>query len=182
MKNNLSIMLVLGVLSTCPAGGEEAKIVVDSRPEMGVPAEALAQEHEAPKKGQKTFVELTDGIIKTVRIRYYDKEKLATEELATDYVRKILKDKTLDVAGFQIWSEALGEPEVECRIEFTTEHQEQVWKKQREQPVKGKIHHREGCLLIWPGRACFRDAAGRWWFVYPGVKANRVRPTPAVQE
>src|SRR5580704_17876263 len=103
---------------------QEPSIVVDNRPEPGVPPEALAQMHvkmSAKEKAEAVALAgkeypvrlrtLTAGTIKTVRIRYYNKETWATEKQAREYVAGLFAHKSLDVYGFQIWSQGVGVPE-----------------------------------------------------------------------
>ncbi len=59
--------------------------------------------------------------------------------------------------GFQIWSQLVGVPEIECFVEFKDEYQEKL--------LHDHKPYREGRLLIGNTESCFRDATGRWWFV-----------------
>jgi uncharacterized protein (TIGR03067 family) len=156
----------LALLRTRAVDGKGPSIVFDNRPEAGVPPEALAQMHakrpakEEPLPGQTwppKLHEITAGTIRTVRIRYFNKDSWATEEQAREYVRGYLAHKSLEAFGFQIWSQGVGVPEIECRVEFTDEYREKLSNDQKP--------YWEGRLLIWNTESCFRDATGRWWFV-----------------
>ncbi len=135
-------------------------IVFDDRPAIGVPPEALAQKPGASRNKEllKTFHDMTDGTMKAVRIRYFNKATWATKEEACAYVAGFLSDKSSAVFDFQIWSQSVGRPEIESIIEFSDDS----LKKLR---AEKKPCHSEGLLLLWNTEACFRDATGRWWFV-----------------
>lgn len=149
---------------------KEPSIVFDNHPEVGLPAEALAQmDAKYPAKAAKRpakeeglsdppkLHEITAGTIKTVRIRYYNKDTWATEEQAREYVRGFLAHKSLDAFGWQVWSQGVDMPEIECLIDFTDEYRKKL--RDEEKPCA------EGRLLIWNTESCFRDATGHWWFV-----------------
>ncbi|HVX15787.1 MAG TPA: hypothetical protein VHC22_31685 [Pirellulales bacterium] len=170
-----SLLFALSLIVTLDETGEKPSIVFDNRPEMGVPAEALAQMRERPpqeafpaKPRPQMFHDLTEGTIKTVRIRYFNKDTWAADEAARDYVAGFLANESLGVFGFQIWSQGVGVPEIECVIEFTDEHRKQLLEEQK--PCL------EGRLLIWNTEACFRDATGRWWFVNAFDHFHRSHP------
>ena len=147
------------VLAFAAGGGQNPSIVFDNRPEAGVPADALAQKSHSA--GSKPFRSLAGGTIKTVRVRYFNKQTWATEEQAGAYVAGFLAHPKLDAFEFQVWSQGVGVPEVECVIEFTDAHRREIRDAGK---VKGPLP-REGRLLLWNTEACFRDATGRWWFV-----------------
>ncbi len=148
--------VLLALVLTCAVDGKEPSIVVDDRPEAGVPPEALAQKTDKAF-GNGTFQAMTQGTIKTVRIRYFNKRTWATEELAREYVAGFLAHESQEVFDFQIWSQGVGVPEIECLVDFTDEYREKL--------RNDKKPCREGRLLIWNTESCFRDATGRWWFV-----------------
>lgn len=167
--------VLLPLLFICGVGGGEPKIVFDNRPETGLPREAQAQTRaDSPSREEltKLYATLTaqegevqwpvdfhdvTGTIKTVRIRYFNKETWKGEKEARDYVRGFFTNKSSKVYSFQIWSQGVGVPEIECLVDFTDEYR----KKLRDE---GKPCD-TGRLLIWNTEACFRDATGRWWFV-----------------
>ena len=111
---------------------------------------------------------LTADTIKTVRIRYYNKETWATEKQAREYVAGFLAHGSLDVFDFQIWSQGVGVPEIECIVEFTDEYRKKLLAEQKP--------FREGRLLIWNTESCFRDATGRWRFVNAFDHFHRSHP------
>ena len=89
--------------------GQEPSIVFDNRPELGVPTEALAQEDmKSPLVPSRSLYELTDGTLKTIRIRYFNKDTWATEDQAREYVRGFLADKSSEIYGSQVWSQVVG--------------------------------------------------------------------------
>jgi hypothetical protein len=157
---------LIGVLSVDSVGREEPKIVFDNRPEAGIPLEAKAQadrkltarekELAAKAKGIK-FHTFTAGTIKLVRIRYFNKETWKSEKEASEYLAGVLANKSSGVFGFQIWSQGVGVPEIECLVEFTDEHCKKL--------LAENEACQEGRLLIWHTEACFRDATGRWYYV-----------------
>lgn len=165
---------LIGVLGAGPVSSEEPSIVFDNRPEAGIPEEAQAQEHrkstalpikmESPIK----FHTLTAGTIKSVRIRYFNKETWASEKDARDYVAGFLGNKSSEVFGFPIWSQSVGVPEIECLVEFTDEYRKKL--------LGERKGCREGRLLIWNTECCFRDATGRWYFVNAFDHFHRAHP------
>jgi hypothetical protein len=164
MKAIVSVLILVSAVH-----GEEPSIVFDNRPEWGAPKEAAAQEQwkAGPNDAQSLFA-LTGGTIKTVRVRYFNKNTWATEDQARDYVRGFLDHKSLGISSHQVWSQGVGVPEIECIVEFTEEHQ----RKLREL----KLPCRDGRLLIWKTVSCFRDALGRWWFVNAFDHFHRAHP------
>lgn len=140
-------IVAIVLLLTLSASGEEPTIVFDNRPEMGVPREAHDQKPDPTIKVPPSFHALTSGTIKTVRIRYFDKDTWATEKDAGAYVAGFLSNKSSEAYGAQIWAQSVGIPDIECIFEFTDEVS------------------REGRLLIWGTVACYRDPTGRWWYV-----------------
>ena len=140
--------------------GQGPPIVFDDRPDAGVPPEARAQKPDVrPAEGPpRTLHAMTDGTIKTVRIRYFNRAAWASEAQAREYVAGFLADTTLEGFDFQIWSQMVGRPELECVVEFTDAYLEKL------RPT-GRPVQREGRLLIWNTESCFRDATGRWRFV-----------------
>ena len=160
------------------ANADEPSIVIDNTPEQGIPAEALAQEHRKPtaqeealiaKWGTIKFTSLTDGTIKSVRIRYFSSKTWATEKDVREYVAGMLKNKASDAFRFQVWSQGTtGSPEIECIVEFTEEHRKKLLAEN-----KGCA---EGRLLIWDTRCCFRDATGNWSFVTLFDQFHRSHP------
>jgi hypothetical protein len=88
--------ILLGLLLTC--AGKEPSIVFDDRPEAGVPPEALAQKTDQGF-GNETLHAMTQGTIKTIRIRYFNKKTWATEGQAREYVAGFLAHESQEVFG-----------------------------------------------------------------------------------
>ena len=149
-------LVLLALVLTCAVDSKEPSIVVDDRPEVGVPPEAAAQKIDKAF-GLPTFHAMTQGTIKTVRIRYFNKKTWATEKQAREYIAGFLAHESQEAFGFQIWSQEVLVPEIECLVDFTDEYEQKL--------RDGQKSCREGRLLIWNTESCFRDATGRWWFV-----------------
>jgi hypothetical protein len=168
---------LIGCLSARTVSGGEPSIVFDNRPEAEIPEEAKAQEHRkataqeealAAKEYPVKFPTLIAGTIKSVRIRYFNKETWASEKDARDYVAGFLGNKASEVYGWQIWSQSVGVPEIECIVEFTDEYRKKL--------LAEKKGSREGRLLIWNTESCFRDATGTWYFVSAFDQFHRAHP------
>ena len=158
--------MLLPLFFICAAYADGPTIVFDNRPEVGVPAEALDQmspkrsaqaEARPAQEWPRTLHGLTEGTIKTVRIRYFNKDTWANEEQARAYVDGFLAHPSLNVFGFQVWSQLVSVSEMECLVDFTDEYRKKL--RDEKKPCG------EGRLLIWKTESCFRDATGRWWFV-----------------
>lgn len=178
--------MLLPLLLTCVIGGEELKIVFDNRPEIGVPQEARDQDREAALTREEikelyatlTVQEIKDrstaglldinNTIKRIRIRYYNKKTWKTEEEARDYVRSLLTNKSAGLNYFQIWSQGVGMPEIECLVDFTDEYRKKLIDKRKP--------YGTGRLLIWNTEVCFRDATSRWWFVNAFYHYHQAHP------
>jgi hypothetical protein len=163
--------------SAWSVNAEEPSIVFDNRPGSGVPAEATAQGNRKPTAQEEAlavkefpvkFHTLTAGTIKSVRIRYFNKETWSTEKEAREYVAGFLGNKASEVFGFQVWSQTVGVPEIECIVEFTEEYRKKL--------LADKKDCREGRLLIWNTESCFRDGTGRWYFVSAFDQFHRAHP------
>ena len=160
------------------ANADEPSIVIDNTPEQGIPAEALAQQHRKLTAQEEAliakgeipikFTSLTDGTIKSVRIRYYNSKTWATEKDVREYVAGMLKNKASDAHRFQVWSQGTVAPEIECIVEFTEEHRKKL--------LADNKGCAEGRLLIWDTRCCFRDATGNWSFVTLFDQFHRSHP------
>jgi len=170
---------LIGCLSAGTVSGGEPSIVFDNRPEAGIPEEAKAQERRNPpltaeekaliaKEYPVKFPTLIAGTIKSVRIRYFNKETWASEKDARDYVAGFLGNKASEVYGWQIWSQGVEVPEIECIVEFTDEYRKKLFAEKKE--------CREGRLLIWNTESCFRDATGKWYFVSAFDQFHRAHP------
>lgn len=136
--------------------GGEPPIIFDNRPESGIPLEARAQE-SVDAKSHGALSDLVGDSIKTVRVRYFSRASWASEKGVREYIAGALTNRLTACYSFQIWSQMVAEPEIECLIDFTDDYRNRVFAEH-----KG---YREGRLLIWQTEACFRDGTGRWWFV-----------------
>ncbi|QVL34254.1 hypothetical protein KIH39_10210 [Telmatocola sphagniphila] len=170
------LLCAMGLMSGLVASAvcsEEPQIVFDNRPESGIPAEALQQPHKPSKATTEKefplkFPALTAGAIKSIRIRYYNKETWPNEKDAREYVRSFLGNKKSEVFDFQIWSQGVGVPEIECYVEFTEEYRKKL--------LGDKFSCRDGRLLLWNTEACYRDGTGRWYFVSAFDQFHRAHP------
>jgi len=120
-----------------------AMIVFQNRPETGIPREAREHQIVNPES-QGTFKSLVGDSIKNISVRYVDKN-WSSEEQVSDYLFGFLDNPKTAIYTFEIWSQHVGEPEIECLVTFKD--------------------HGQGKLLIWHTAACFRDVEGKWWFV-----------------
>lgn len=145
-------MVVLAV----SAAASEPSIIFDSRPESGVPVDAMTQK-PLDTRNHGSLGQLAGDSIKTVRVMYHDKATWTNEQQIQTYIAGLLTNVHAETYSFQVWSQGLGRPELECGIEFTSAHQARV--------RADRIRAHDGRLLIWKTEACFRDATGRWWFV-----------------
>ena len=149
----LFLVLLFGIT----ASGGEPSIIFDNRPESGIPPEARAQE-QVDSKSHGTLSGLVGDSIKTVRVRHFSAASWPNEKPVREYVAGVLTNKLTECYTFQIWSQGVAEPEIECLIDFTDDYRNKA------ALAEHKPYH-EGRLLIWQTEACFRDATGRWWFV-----------------
>ena len=161
-KNILGLALVLsGFLTICSTAtttdGRKPLINFDNHPESGIPLDAKAQERGDPKSHGK-LSDLVGDSIKTVRVRYFSQASWAGEKEVREYIAGLLTNKLTGCFTFQIWSQVVGEPEIECLVDFTDDYRHKVLYTEHKP-------YQEGRLLIWGTAACFRDATGRWWFV-----------------
>ncbi len=149
------------VFLLCTLPTEAPSIVVDNRPESGIPLEATEQMKARQRKSEKSvsrgFREMTQGTIQTVRIRYYNKKIWPTLQQVRAYIAGFLSAKTTGAGNYYFWSESLVEPQIECLVDFTEAYRQKL-------QSEGKSCH-VGRLLIWQTEACYRDGTGRWWFV-----------------
>ena len=142
------------------AFGGEFSIVFDNRPESGIPPEAKKQERMDTNLVAEVDRKLSDLVgdsIQTVRVRYFSPTSWASETQARDYIAGLLTNKLASCSNYQIWSEGVGVPQIECLIDFTDSYRSKL-----------QLEHNrcyEGKLLVWNTEACFRDASGQWWFV-----------------
>ena len=137
--------LLLFVLAAAVYAAEPS-IVFDTQPyhpESGMPDEARLQQKVDPK-GHGTLAKLLGDSVQSVKVRYYSK-KWADPKQVSDYLAGLLSVDSTETYTFQIWSQGVDEPEIECALIFKDQ--------------------KKGRLLIWGTVACVRDSAGKWWFV-----------------
>ena len=160
----LSIYLLLIVASDAA----EPKIVFNNHPEVGIPREAKLHEKVDPKS-HGTLKQILGDSIDTAAVRYFS-DVWSNQKQVSDYLAELLSDERTEVYTFQIWSQMVAEPEIECLLTFK--------------------EHQQGKLLIWGTVACVRDSTGKWWFVslydyyhrkHPKGERDLVRKTPKPQ-
>ena len=146
MKTKLAILflplLMAGNLSLM-SWAAEPRIVFKNRPESGIPKEARSQEKVDPDS-HGTLAKVLGDSLQTITVRYFGGEWPDQKQVAS-YLTGLLADERTDTYTFQIWSQGVGEPEIECLLTFK--------------------NHQQGRLLLWGTTACVRDSAGKWWFV-----------------
>lgn len=154
-------MTFLFLLFTISAYGGEFSIVFDNRPESGIPLEAEKQERLVTNivaGGNMKLSDLVGDSIQTVRVRYFSTNSWASETQVKGYIAGLLTNKFASCSNIQFWSQGVGVPQIECRIDFTYSHGDKLRLEERKRSYEGK-------LLVWNTEACFRDATGKWWFV-----------------
>jgi hypothetical protein len=115
-----------------------------NQPESGVPSEARKQEKVDPH-GHGTLAHVLGDTLQTVTVRYFNTNTWASEKQVSDYLAGLFPDKRTETYTFQIWSQLVTDPEIECVLTFKD--------------------GRQGRLLLWGTAACVRDDMGKWWFV-----------------
>ena len=124
---------------------EEPRIIFDNRPESGIPLEAQKQEAGGGARSHGTLAKLLGDSVRTVSVRYFS-NVWSDQKQVTAYLAGLLSDDRTEAYTFQIWSQRVGVPDIECLLTF-----------KNDQPG--------GKLLVWGTEACVRDASGKWWFV-----------------
>ncbi len=169
-------ILLLITLVVVSARAAEIPIVFENRPEFGVPIEAQRQEHSVPAEAQLhdqsdhgshgPLSKALGDSLESVTVRYFNKA-WTDQKQVTSYLTGLLADPKTEMYAFQIWQQSVGEPEIECILNF----------KQGSQ----------GRLLLWGTAACYRDQSGKWWFLsvfdyyhrqHPqGTRSSATKPT-----
>jgi hypothetical protein len=100
--------------------------------------------------------------VQTITVQYASKE-WADKEL-TQYLAGLIAATSTATYTFQIWSQLVLEPEVECAIRFKDQKQ--------------------GKLLLWDTCGCYQDSQGRWWFLslFDYYHANHPHGTRRIQK
>ena len=164
MKPKLILCLALvlgGVLFGCSSSphsgdihatstsGSKPLIVFDNHPERGIALEIGQGQYSTRREILPEFV---GDSIKTVRVRYFDKEVWADEKQVSEYLKGLFKEKSIELLEWQVWSQGFGRTDIECLIVF------------KEGDGDGE-KEREGKLLLQDSVGYFRDANGKWWFL-----------------
>ncbi|MDH4475025.1 MAG: hypothetical protein QE274_01000 [Verrucomicrobiaceae bacterium] len=108
----------------------------------GIPKEAQNQTKTGPHD-QGTLAKHLGDSVQTITVHYASKDW--TNDELNKYLLGLLTDTTTATYTFQIWSQVLTTPEVECTLHFKDQKQ--------------------GRLLLWQTCGCFQDPQGRWWFL-----------------
>lgn len=135
----------------------------DPKPERGVPLEArdagtAPDEPSQPNESKsniafRTVRDLKDygalrnvihGSVAAIKIRYFDIGVIDRARVEP-FLKALLASESGNTHSFVFWAEALGVPVIEAYIHF-------------QDPSN------PGYLLVWSGRAVYRDPSGKWWF------------------
>ena len=165
----MRIVLLILLFASSVYGGGPA-ILFDKHPESGIPPEARAQARTNSLSGAHGSLSpwLRDSV-KALRVQYFNPESWKTEDQVRAYLGALTTNQFTELYGFQVWSEGVGTPEIECLVDFNEEYQREVLAQEH------KACH-QGRLLLWQTEACFRDGTGRWWFVTVFDHFNRHHP------
>lgn len=169
MKSGVIIVALMGLICSGSLRAAEPAIEFDPRPEWGIPPEAHDQPMVKVEPGT-TLAKLFGNAIEKVQVRYVDAKVWpdADHQKVKAYLTSILASEHSECYSFQIWSQVVGMPEIECLIEFNQDYQKQL--------AAEKKSYRTGRLLVWKTEACFRDGTGRWWFVSNFHNYHRAHP------
>jgi len=137
----------------------------DPKPQPDVPREArhagtVPLERNQPKENKfnitfraaqdhKNYGALRNvihGPITAIRIRYFDSEAFDRAR-AESFLKTVIESERGDTYTHIFWAEPLGVPVIEGYL-----YSEDFY------PAL------PGYLLVWPGRAVYRDPHGKWWF------------------
>jgi hypothetical protein len=156
------VLLILLFASSVYGGGPAILFDKHHRPESGIPPEARAQAR-TNSLGSGAHGSLSSWLrdsVKVLRVQYFNPESWKTEDQVRAYLGALTMttNQFTELYGFQVWSEGVGTPAIDCLVDFTEECQRRVVSQEH------KSYH-QGRLLLWRTEACFRDGTGRWWFV-----------------
>ncbi len=143
MKTTLLLLLLAAAVHAA-----EPQIVFAKQPihpAAGIPEEATRQSKVDPQD-HGTLAQVLGDSVQSVTVRYYS-DVWADPKQVGDYLTGLLADDDTHTYTFQIWSQGVGEPEIECALTFKNQNQQQ------------------GRLLLWKTAACVCDSNGKWWFV-----------------
>lgn len=174
LSMKISRVLSIASLLLCAARGEDPSVTFDNTPLLGMPLDARKQEFKELRSGDgsNTFRKITEGAIKGIRIRYFEKETWGSQAQVSKYLTGFLNYERIDVHNFEVWAQAVYTPEIECVIDFRKDHLEKL----REEAVDRDFLRPEGRLLIWNSVACYRDATGKWFFLTLGDYFHGAHP------
>ncbi len=135
----------------------------DPKPERGVPLAArdagTAPHAPSPPGGSTPNIafrmvrDLKDygalrnvirGSVAAIKIRYFDAGVIDRARVEP-FLKALLASESGNTHSFAFWAEALGVPMIEAYIHF-------------------QAPSNPGYLLVWSGRAVYRDPSGKWWF------------------
>jgi hypothetical protein len=136
-------LLLFFLLSFAISRAAEPRIVFENRPEFGIPREAEQQAKVDPNS-HGTLTQVLGDTLQTVTVRYFS-NVWTDQKQVSDYLVGLLVDQRTATFTFQIWSQGVGVPDIECILTFK--------------------NHRQGKLLVWDTTACVLDDTGKWWFV-----------------
>jgi hypothetical protein len=157
---SMKAALLLLVLSAM-THAQQPRIIFDNRPESGLPREieveligrlrelgklpkAVPPPAESDRGRPGPLTALFGDTVQTIAVRYFS-DKWSGKKQVSDYLSGLLADGRTEAYTYQVWSQGVGEPEIECLLHFK----------------KGE----QGRLLLWGNVGCLRDNANRWWFV-----------------
>jgi hypothetical protein len=121
-------------------------IVFDKQPihpEAGIPEEATRQSKVDPQD-HGTLAQVLGDSVQSVTVRYYSDVWKDPKQVG-EYLTGLLANDDTHTYTFQIWSQGVDVPEIECALTFKNQKQ--------------------GRLLLWQTAACVCDSNGKWWFV-----------------
>lgn len=169
MRAGIVIFMLMGLISSGCLHAAPPQIEFDPRPEWGIPPEAHDQPMVKVEPGA-TLAKLFGNAIEKVQVRYVDAKVWpdADHQKVKAYLTSILASEHSEYYSFQIWSQGVGVPEIECLIEFNLDYKKRL--------AAEKKGYRAGRLLVWKTEACFRDGTGRWWFVNNYHNYHRAHP------
>ena len=157
---DMKTWVLLVICSGGLAFAAEPVIEFNPQPEAGIPPEALEQRTgEMKVEPGLTLPKLVQDAIEKVQVRYAN-PKVWTDRQHADvknYLSRLLSSESSSCYAFQIWSQSVGIPEIDCLIEFNQAYLQRL-------PAEKKFS-RVGRLIIWKTEACYRDGTGRWWYV-----------------
>jgi len=128
----------------------------DYRPTIGIPAEARLQKRNGEEdRDYGPLAKHFEHTVEVVSVRHHS-NIWTNQAHASNYLAGLLVNHQTSVYTYQVWSQPVGLPDIECTLTFTNGH--------------------AGRLLIWESAICFRDQSNRWWFAYSNDYYSKVHP------